>query len=401
MDKAYHIYEGNEQIDRTHTSYSPQDEVKHAPMRAATARQTERHPYGNVDIDLNDEGGTARYEKGKQPMYSRSSAEKDEHKPELHPQRRESWVERIEAAGKDAFRRSSFPANSDAIIDKLADTLNTISPGIETPYSYFDHRQKRNETEKATTQEKKADNRRKPEKRMSWSQRAMSFFTARPTSEGDEHSQDGQEMKEPAEWKTQADIECEASDAAYDDLQGTFVTTQESISSERYKKPIHRAQVMPQLDPSAAKPTYASLLVTKNGDMEDQSNWFNSNPETARIQVPPLSNTMKAPKDRNTIGIHNATTQQDNKHQKKQQHKNKEAYPTAEPRKTQRKALIEKGTTDVDTQFDSDFENWRHPVSRTVHSGRHDWPESYNLTEGTDEDQRQTNGTTSRVLWDH
>lgn len=101
MDKTYHIYEESQQEDRTHSSYSPQDEVKHAPMRASTHHQTERHPYGNVDIDLNDEGGTARHEKGKQPMYSRILADKDVHKPELHPQRRESWVERIEAVSKD------------------------------------------------------------------------------------------------------------------------------------------------------------------------------------------------------------------------------------------------------------------------------------------------------------
>lgn len=300
-----------------------------------------------------------------------------------------------------ALRRSSFPTNPDLIIDKLADTLNTISPGIE-PSSYFDQQQSKNSAGKAPSQQKRTDNRHQPEKRMSWSQRAMSFFTARPASEQDDHSQKGQEMKEPGGWKTQADIECEGSDAAYDDVQGTFVTTQEDISPEKDKKPIHTAQVVPQVDSVAPKPTYASLLHTKDVDIEEQRKWFNANPETARVPVPPLSNTMKAPRDRNSSATQvRPTTQQNNKHHKRQQN-NKEAYPTAEPRKTQRKALLEKGTTEVDTQFDSDFENWRHPASRTVHTARHDWPESYNLTEGTDEDhQRQSSGTRSRVLWDH
>lgn len=275
-----------------------------------------------------------------------------------------------------AFRRSS--TSTDALIDKLADTLNTWSPGTNVTNDNNDRKQQQQQ------------------RRDSWSQKAYSFlFPASPSSPlHQEHSSprpDARPSLTRQAWSwlqprrnsnasSQEDVEYLGSDASYDDTQASFRVEKTKSSGggggaffdsndyrENFPSPprsrsfSHSIRPSPYMNQQATR-NYAQAarrsLDAVNGDQ--QSQWFNPDPESGRVAVPPLSVEHKMD-DNNTSTtqlLYDREEQQeenDNKQSKNQHHQDNGTSPN----KYHVVSNKQSPPPMKENIFDNDVENWK------------------------------------------
>ncbi|KAG0167980.1 hypothetical protein DFQ30_005411 [Apophysomyces sp. BC1015] len=384
------------------------------------------------------------------------------------------------------------------VIDKLADALNTLSPGIDTPKPV------------------------KKERTVSWSERAFSFwlpktntnekemeakhFEYEPSDSAYDHVQSHTSTGDQVNLKTegekhyaakpkarmheeywgseQRDVEVQGSDEMYDNNQASFTTDEDHykghIMHHRHDSSVHPAAALPKVlynpqfspmpcdsseedepayqqcvrgsmsgsvpppprevlkEKSASKTrdslgtsvphmreSYASVVRRDKKDGQDpffamepwssrrrsvearekrigkatrsmsQDSWFNTDPESGRVAVPPLSVPLSS---------------QPTEPAKIQDTLSLETSPkTGSKTIAGWKDTSEKPTVDVvdrkrhqtpaekDLPFDSDFENWA-PRPATTHYRRHStqWPHNYELVQPK-EPSMQTHGKT---IWE-
>lgn len=397
--------------DQTQSSYSPQDQPLQAPMRATEyAGKHADCPRNVIPSSSNGRRGGGVVDrfssvfKGKEP----DTATSKRPSIEAASERRTSFFERIEQTGKDGkddfschypmgvaltlvyivLRRSSAMApNTSAIIDKLADTLNSWSPGIDEPPPA-------------------------PGERRSWSERAFSFLfhtNGTTTSSSSAAAPYQKQKSETQEGKSQSDIEVYTSDDLYDDVQRSFRTEHATAasSSRQYppgssirmqpmtrrpgeKKAIHRAEVIHDrpwsssqpTDPRAAarrrslqnaKPSFRSSRRSDDDD-EEQRSWFNSDPESGRVAVPPLSvpgggepssavRLDSQSRNRRVItdSLHLRPSVARDRHEDQNVALVKKRRRPRQPGEPRNEKL---------GQFDSDFENWHHLPPSEDNTGR-------------------------------
>ncbi|KAI8139141.1 hypothetical protein BJV82DRAFT_673003 [Fennellomyces sp. T-0311] len=383
------------------SSYSPQDSPTQAPTRhqeeSVHPRQQQR--MGSIEGEPTSGGHSIadiierRWNKGKQREPNKSLQPQRPQflsRPSMEPEeRRESFVQRIEAAGQNVLRRSS--SSADALIDKLSDALNSWSTGYDDQASKQEEPKQEDQEpkpRKPMVDEQKQENRRswplsfffspdEKERRTSWSDRAYSFFF---------RNNNNNNSNDHEEWGTQPDVEVQGSDEAYDDVQGSFKIMRPIKNSGAAKKQTtKRPGIMESIkgttstkETSKDQTRRASYAAVAKRSMTDQALWFNADPESGRIKVPPLS--MQPPltsQTNSSMDTPKKTTSQllyDTKpvsapvnhnryhvvHHKKHPEEDQE-IPLREPR------------------FDSDFENWMPQPEQNTPKIHRQWPDSYQI----------------------
>ncbi|KAF7728944.1 hypothetical protein EC973_005339 [Apophysomyces ossiformis] len=431
-------------------SYSPQDEPLQAPT--FTTRPRERERMGSITGEEN------------------------------FGQRKESWWDKINYVARETVRRSS--QNTELVIDKLADALNNLNPGIDTP--------------KPTRKERS----------VSWSERAFALlfnrgnvnekemqpktFEYEPSdcaydyvqsllgipdhammapNDTEEHETKPKTRAHQEYWGSkQEDIEVQGSDETYDNNQASFNTDEDHykgrIMHHRHDAPAHpraamtrtlfnaeyspvpyesseddestyqrhiRGSMSGSVPPPPPPPkdeiptssrngldaslpssleTYADVVrrqAALNAERfavphslrrpspqpqrrpgsnmtrsTSQDSWFNADPESGRIPVPPLSVTLSS----QTAEPVEEKDVPDNPGEKSSVARGPETEHHVDVVDRKKGGL----SNERDVPFDSDFENWAARPA-TTHWRRHSmqWPHSYGLTQAK-EPPRQTSG---------
>ncbi|KAI9477142.1 hypothetical protein BDB00DRAFT_934098 [Zychaea mexicana] len=293
-----------------------------------TKRQRQQ-PYGDDDQN-NSQHPTQR------PMFlSRPSMEPEE--------RRESFVQKIEAAGQNVFRRSS--SSTESLIDKLSETLNAWSTGIDG-VSSPEQRGKKVSPEQQQSQhppsgqEREQDQGRPISMSVKTAEQeeqhgesplhnkfplpAQSQSKSAEQRQQDRHSwplsllfnqqhydQDQQQVQgsrrmswsdrafsflfqhtmtgnKPFEWREQEDIEFQGSDVAYDEVQGMFklwkfsapaTTPSSSAVSRSSKSPVSNAATAASSTPSS--------ITTDRSKSKDHDNPYEHNAYQHEFPSPP------------------------------------------------------------------------------------------------------------------
>ncbi|KAI9262153.1 hypothetical protein BDA99DRAFT_560034 [Phascolomyces articulosus] len=317
-------------------------------------------------------------------------------------------------------------------------------------------------------------------RRLSWSERAFSFLFNRPLFSSSPN-------RKTDEWGNQKDVEVQGSDAAYDDIQGSFkfwslsgatpfssesasppssttamvpssskeataTTSKKSPRKKRSnshqpnsynhdfpsppkvrmrneslpsgKQAVHHAEIIPSSGAGAieqwptesyARAARRSMTNGHGGKEQQQSShsqqqneeeekWFDSDPESGRVKVPPLS-MPRAPS--NETGASRSQSLYDSlpsvtitptkstrdkmRNRKKKNNKEKNKYHVVQHKKHPEE---DQGIPDREPRFDSDFENWTMTPESDTSSKRPKgpWPDSYQIK---DENKHTKNSNTN------
>ncbi|KAI7878982.1 hypothetical protein K492DRAFT_238235 [Lichtheimia hyalospora FSU 10163] len=368
--------EFNEPHRHEQSSYSPQDNPVQAPTRSHEGIHPRQERRSGSIVGDSQLGGYAMSRaiekrwKGKESTLRAS-------RPSIAPQRRESWMDKFEEAGKNAIRRSS--TSTDALIDKLADKLNTWSPGTDVT------------NDKDESQQQQQQHAR----RESWSQRAYSFlFPSSPSSPLQQEHSSPQPAARPSltrqAWSwlqprknsnatSQEDVEYLGSDVNYDDTQASFLVEKaksngaffdDSTYRENFPSPPRSRSFSHSIRPSPymKQPTrnYAQAARRSMDALNDdqQKQWFNADPESGRVAVPPLSVEHKMDDDQDTSTtqlLYDREEQQENDNEqldKKTHHHN-----DTSPNKYHVVSSKQSPPPMKENIFDNDVENWKPHIS--------------------------------------
>lgn len=221
---------------------------------------------------------------------------------------------------------------------------------------------------------------------------------------------------QPAEDGGQHDVEYLASDGAYDDFQGTFyvwkdrpdtvttnsaATKSQSLSSyaDIVKQGLKRTnnnnggtkadtgdQQMEWFDPDPEKARVAvpPRSVPKGNDQEL---WFDSDPESGRVALPPLSvnasKEQKNDKQQSSKLLHSLKGQKASTQAQDFLNEDQDFNIREKKLDWRTKATENYEDTQKTNKYDSDLENWKtHPSGVSHHSPTGDnqrWPEDYQL----------------------
>ncbi|KAI9317703.1 hypothetical protein BX666DRAFT_1877565 [Dichotomocladium elegans] len=337
------------------TSHSPRGNLAQGPTRATQEApvhdsvEDRRGSVGGPTIGGNSYAAAETIEhrwKGKKP------ADPKGHRfVPAPPPEQDTWIDRLEEVGKDGMAIHRSSEATDVVLDKISDTLSSWSASLERATMHGDHP-------------------------TSWSEKALSFLRHKPATNHTSSSTSSAD-KQP-QCRGQHDVECMGSDDHYDATQGSFRLEPESVVINEPARPLqkqrgrsHSHQEFPSATTSKAQPVGARRRRSSIHDPNEPSHWFDTNPESARVSVPPLSTNppetptdtatprtqllydQKSPTAPDAAAMNHPGNTQD-------LHEYDRRFHVVESKKSPGQPC----DWNADNLMDSDFENWKpHPAS--------------------------------------